>query len=84
MIAGPGPVSTNPKINIESSPRRGISTFLPCIDSGEGGFRIRKKASKESKQVFSYDDEEEDHGQQVTCSVTHLCSSQPSLELTSR
>ena len=68
-------MSTNPKINIESSPRRGISTFLPCIDSGEGGFRIRKKASKESKQVFSYDDEEEDHGQQVTCSVTQSLES---------
>ena len=51
---GPGPVSTNPKINIEASPRRGFtSTFLPCIagaDSG-GGVRGKKKVSKEATSV---------------------------------
>ena len=78
---GPGPVSTNPKINIESSPRRGFSTFIPCIDGGEGGggFRLKKKVSKEaSNKNYNYrvDPEEEDPGHnQVTCSVTHSLES---------
>ena len=50
---GPGKVSTNPKINIEtsasSSPRlRGtISNLIPCIDGGDGAFRLKKKPSRE-------------------------------------
>ena len=46
---GPGPVSTNPKINIEASPRRGFtSTFLPCIAGADSG---KKKVSKEAASV---------------------------------
>ena len=76
---GPGPVSTNPKINIESSPRRGFSTFIPCIDGGEGGggFRLKKKVSKEASSKnfnFRAEDEDQAHGQ-VTCSVTHSLES---------
>lgn len=68
-------MSTNPKINIESSPRRGFSTFIPCIDGGEGGgFRIKKKASKDSKHFppSSYDEDEAGQG---TCSVTQSLES---------
>ena len=77
---GPGPVSTNPKINIESSPRRGFSTFIPCIDGGDGSgsvFKMKKKNSKEgSNKNYNYRHEVEDEERSaVTCSVTHSLES---------
>ena len=71
---GPGPVSTNPKINIESSPRRGFSTFIPCIDGGDGGggfSRLKKKISKEAaNKSYTYEEDA-----RVTCAVTHSLES---------
>lgn len=81
-LSHPGPVATNPRISVgqdSSNPRvRGtICNFIPCIP--DGGFRIKKKASKDSagipslRKMYSEEEDEEDH--QVTCSVTHSLES---------
>ena len=73
-------VSTNPKINIETSAASGprlrgtISNFIPCIDGGEGVYRLKKKTSKEASGAY-YEDEEEECPEPVTCSVTQSLES---------
>jgi len=81
-LSHPGPMSTTPRISVgqenTTNPRvRGtICNFIPCIP--DGGFRIKKKASKEvamqgGRKVYGEEEEEENH--QVTCSVTHSLES---------
>ena len=82
---GPGKVSTNPKINIEtsasSSPRlRGtISNLIPCIDGGDGAFRLKKKPSRDvgggGGGGGGYYEDSEDCADQITCSVTQSLES---------
>ena len=80
---GPGKVSTNPKINIEtsasSSPRlRGtISNLLPCIDGGDGNYRLKKKPSREvgGGGGGGYYEDTEECPDQITCSVTQSLES---------